>query len=794
MKLAFVVQRCGEDIRGGAESVCLNLAKKLSKNFEIEILTTCAKDYVSWKNHYPEGIENLKNISIRRFKVDQERDLKKFNKLSEKIYFQKHTREEEEQWMKLQGPYSTNLINFVNNNHKNYDGFVFFTYLYATTYYLLPIVYDKSFLVPFAHDEPPLNFSIYEKIFRSANALIFSTKEEENFILNRFEKLDRPSKVVGIGVDPLSKVSENFSKLKIDYQYILYLGRVDQSKGCDELVDYFLKYVNKNKSNLKLVLAGPSVLNTKNESDLVYTGEVDEATKSYLLHNCVAFVMPSKFESFSIAIMEAWLAKKPVIVNEKSTVLKGHCEKSNAGLYYGNFDEFKNILDLLLTNSELKNKMGESGYNYVQENYNWNKIIDEYSKFIISISEKTQSSKNLSTQNNLSKKIITFVIPWYGKDLHGGAENQCRRTVESLFDHGQNVEVLTTCSKQFLSDWTNFYKPGIYDVNRVVVRRFEVDPRDITLFDKINFKLMNNQSITKDEEYHFIKNSINSRTMLNFIDSEKEKRVYIFIPYMFGTTYNGCQISPKRSIMIPCFHDESYAYMKIFKESFPKIRGMLFNSVPEKNLAEKIFEKLPPNIVAGEGVDNPSQTDANRFKKKFSLKKFLLYTGRKDPTKNVPLLIDYYCKYVEKNGLKFDLVLTGPGEITIPEKYKDNVKNLMLSKEDLYDAYSAAFVTCQPSLKESFSLSIMESWLCSTPVLVHENCDVTKEHCIQSNGGLYFSNYDEFESCINFFLENPDTSKKMAQNGKKYVQNNFDWNKIIKKYLNFLKDSMGVDV
>lgn len=382
MKLAFVVQRCGIDIRGGAESVCLNLAKQLSKNFEIEILTTCAKDFVTWKNHYNEGIEILENFCIRRFKVDHERELKKFFKLSDKIYFQKNSNEEEEQWMKLQGPYSTKLINFVKNNHENYDGFVFFTYLYATTYYLLPIVSHKSILVPFAHDEPPLKFSIYEKIFKSANALIFSTEEEKDLVLKRFEKLDNHNQVIGVGIDPLSKIPENFSKLKIDYQYLAYVGRIDAGKGCNELLDYFVKYVKKNNSKLKLVLAGPSVLKFKKKSNVVYLGEIGEIEKSYLLKNCVAFLMPSKHESFSIAIMEAWLAEKPVIVNEKSAVLKGHCEKSNGGLYYSNFDEFEGCVNYLLEHEEERKLMANNGKNYVLKNFGWKKIVEKYSNFI----------------------------------------------------------------------------------------------------------------------------------------------------------------------------------------------------------------------------------------------------------------------------------------------------------------------------------------------------------------------------------------------------------------------------
>jgi glycosyltransferase involved in cell wall biosynthesis len=394
--------------------------------------------------------------------------------------------------------------------------------------------------------------------------------------------------------------------------------------------------------------------------------------------------------------------------------------------------------------------------------------------------------------NNIFGKSLTFVIPWYGKDLLGGAETLCRRTVENLSKSGVNVEVFTTCSKEFLSDWTNFFSEGTYDINGVAVKRFSVDERDRNLFDSINYKLMNNIEISKSEEEKFIQNNINSSKMIKTIKDEKDKRIFLFIPYLYGTTYFGCQTCPEKSILIPCLHDESYAVMNIFKDLFTRVKGIVFNSGPEKKLAKRIYHNLPPNTVIGAGVDTNIQPNPIRFNKKFKLDKFLLYTGRKDPQKNLPTLINYFCKFVEKNGPKFDLVITGPGNLQIPNEFKNHIKSMMLSKEDLYDAYAAAFLTCQPSLYESFSYSIMESWLCSTPVMVNGNCDVTRDHCVQSNGGLYFTNYKEFEECVNFFIQNDNERKIMAINGRKYILDNFDWKIITQKYVTFIQESFNL--
>jgi glycosyltransferase involved in cell wall biosynthesis len=382
-------------------------------------------------------------------------------------------------------------------------------------------------------------------------------------------------------------------------------------------------------------------------------------------------------------------------------------------------------------------------------------------------------------------KTITFVIPWYGKDLLGGAESQCRNTVEHLAKIGVNVEVFTTCSKSFHDSWSDYYPSGIEKINNITVHRFPTDIRDEKLFDSINFKILNKMPITYDEEIQYIKNSINSSSLIKQITNDQDFRIFVFLPYLYGTTYCGCNASPKNSILIPCLHDEGYAYFQIFKELFPKIRGMIFNSTPEEELAKTIFPTLSKHITVGEGVTPFSYGNSN-LQKKFKFDNYILYVGKKDKNKNVHVLVNYFCKYIKRNKTDLHLILTGPGEITIPKDYKQYVHSFLLSNQDLYSAYCNALVTCQPSLNESFSLVIMESWLCNTPVLVHEKCTVTNDHCSKSNGGLYFSNYHEFEECVNFFLTNPEKRQLMGINGQKYVNENFQWDAIIKKYLNFI--------
>lgn len=384
---------------------------------------------------------------------------------------------------------------------------------------------------------------------------------------------------------------------------------------------------------------------------------------------------------------------------------------------------------------------------------------------------------------------LAFVTPWYG-NIPGGAESECRRTVENLKKHGVEVEILTTCVKEFLSDWsTNFYKEGTYDLNGVIIRRFMVRKRDTVRFDKINYKLMRNLKISPEEEQIFMREMVNSPNLYSYISEHgTDYDYFLFIPYMFGTTYYGSRIYPEKSILIPCLHDESYAYLDIYKTMFENVKGIIFHAFPEKVLANRLYNLSNKQTVLGEGIDMDFAYEPDRFREKYGIKNdFILYAGRKEAGKNVPLLIDFFCKYKKHNKNELKLVLIGSGTIEIPSENKNDILDLgFVPLQDKYDAYAAATFLCQPSLNESFSIVIMESWLCKSPVLVHGDCAVTKDHCIKCNGGLYFNDYYEFEGCLDFYMENPETRKIMAENGMSYVVGNFSWNKIVEKYIEFL--------
>ncbi len=393
--------------------------------------------------------------------------------------------------------------------------------------------------------------------------------------------------------------------------------------------------------------------------------------------------------------------------------------------------------------------------------------------------------------HNISKKIA-FVIPWYGKDIPGGAEAECRRTAENLAKRDLKVEILTTCIHKHDSDWgINYHPEGITIENGVKVRRFRVDQRRGEIFNLLNAKILKGGILSESEEKIFLQNMVNSRHLYNFIRDNAKSYIFFFIPYLFSTTYYGARISPKNSHLIACLHDEGYARFKHFKRLYPRLAGIIFHTKSEMELGRSLYDLDEERCyLLGEGVDTDFTKNPDRFRKKYSISEpFILYAGRKAQGKNVDILIDFYKKYRERHpDTPLKLVLLGGGEL--PGAYRD-VEGMIdlgfLPVQDKYDAMAAANIFCLPSDKESFSIVIMEAWLCDTPILVNGNCAVTKEHVIRSNGGLYFSNYPEFEESVNTLLNNQVLAKKLAKAGRNYVLANYTWDKICESYIELIK-------
>jgi glycosyltransferase involved in cell wall biosynthesis len=421
VKLGVVVQRYAADLSGGAELHARYIAERLSKHAEVEVLTTCARDYVTWKNEYPEGSDRVRGVTVRRFAVTETRDINSFNQFSDWIFNNSHTRDDEMEWLRRQGPWSPALIDYIARHQQTYDALVFFTYLYAPTVLGLQMAPGRSILVPTAHDEPAIRLRLYQDLFKQAKAFAYNTEVERRFLNRTFEIHALAEETIGCGVDLLHGRHEpardeangtvpldelDLADAKDDDQplpphisgrgamfrrrhrlygsFALYGGRIDPGKGCEELIEYFSSYVHAG-GDASLILMGVKLMQLPEERWIRFAGLLSERERLQALEAATIVVVPSPYESLSLLALEAFAVGTPVLANARSDVLVDHCLRSNAGLFYADRDEFVEGLKLLLADHRLRSAMGRNGKEYVRRNYRWDVILSKYDRLLAKI-------------------------------------------------------------------------------------------------------------------------------------------------------------------------------------------------------------------------------------------------------------------------------------------------------------------------------------------------------------------------------------------------------------------------
>jgi glycosyltransferase involved in cell wall biosynthesis len=404
LKLAFVVQRYGLDIAGGAEYHCRLVAEHMARHAEVEVLTTCATDYITWANHYPEGVETLNGVPVRRFRVKRPRDPERFAEKSARVLGVARDRrsggapsvpaasaKDELGWLEEEGPLAPRLVRHLERRREEFDFFIFFSYRYYTTYHGLRAVGDKALLVPTAEDDGVYRLSIFPPVFRMPRGLVYNSLEEKAMIEGIASNQDVPSDVVGVGSElPTSLDAVGFRRRhNIDGRFALYVGRIDENKGCRELFAHFRQYRKDTGSALRLVLVGKPVLPVPADPGIVSLGFLSDAEKWNALAAADLLVMPSRYESLSMVTLEAWWAERPVLANARCDVLRGQCQRSNAGLYYSSYEEFREALALLEADQGLRATLGANGRRYFAAHYAWEVVERKYLSLLARLGSKS---------------------------------------------------------------------------------------------------------------------------------------------------------------------------------------------------------------------------------------------------------------------------------------------------------------------------------------------------------------------------------------------------------------------
>lgn len=387
MRLAFVSHRYGAEIRGGAEAACRDLALRLAEQdgVDVDVFTTCATD-TDWTQGYAPGTSPDGAATVHRFAAEPRHP--GFHDFSTALFSGAHPSQvppaEADRWLRWQGPVSTELVDAVAA--ADADVVVATPYLYWPTVEVVRRLGRAVVLHPAAHDEPPIHLPLFADVFTRPRALAFFSDAERRVVERLFPVATSPQTVIGSGVEPPAALPEpgTFRELAGlgDRPYLVCLGRVDEGKGTTALADLFASYKRRRPGPLALALVGPVVDRPEPHPDIVVTGPVEEDVKWSALAGATALVNPSRYESFSIVLMEGWAAGLPALVNGRCEVTVEHARRSGGGLWFGGYAGFELAVDRLLGDPDLAASMGAAGRDHVERHYRWPGIVERYLRFL----------------------------------------------------------------------------------------------------------------------------------------------------------------------------------------------------------------------------------------------------------------------------------------------------------------------------------------------------------------------------------------------------------------------------
>lgn len=396
---------------------------------------------------------------------------------------------------------------------------------------------------------------------------------------------------------------------------------------------------------------------------------------------------------------------------------------------------------------------------------------------------------------------LAIVIPWFGRDLKGGAEQHAWQVASRLARRGHAVEVLTTCCRSHQEDWgTSHLSPGLFrEPEGFSVRRFPVDPRERAAFDIVNAHLLSLDlaslrpgvaPVSSTDSAIFTQELIKSARLLDFIHAEKESfEAFIFLPYLYGLVLEGIHIVGGAAVLQPCLHDEAYAYLPEVAEAFRAAGLVLFISEGEQELAFRLFgpgiwhkSHLIGAGIEAEGTHSP--VGARSANGSHPAEKFLLYLGRKDAGKNVPLLVNAFARFrrVRPNS-PLRLILAGHGHVDLNGCREFAIDLGLVSDDEKQKLLRECSALVQPSQNESFSRVIMEAWLHGKPVAAHSQCLATAIAVQRSGGGWVAESESDWARLLTEIDRLPDTTLlKLGAQGKQYAAEMADWESVMDRY------------
>jgi glycosyltransferase involved in cell wall biosynthesis len=416
VKFAFITPRYGAEIGGGPEHAARLIAEQLSDRHDVDVLTTTTRDPLTWRNDYSEGADRVRGVFVRRFAVNQLHDQIGFEQHSRMVFAGAHSRQDEIEWVQRLGPSSPALIEFIRRQHRNYDALVFFSLLHATTLQGFAVAPERSVLFPYLQLHPALRFGIWSQLLAPARAIGYVSAAERKIARAFLRYAPSTEEVVGVGVESPQQQSyprhqqdpadnpigdaesatetdepppEYLAGRGIPFRrrhrlygpFVMYSGRVEPDNGCEEMLEYFDAYSASN-GNTALVLMGVKMMKVPDAPYLRLAGVLPDRERMVAYEAADITLAPESDDLIAQPVLESLAVGTPVLAAALNHAAVEHARRSNAGLYYGNRDEFVEALRLMTTNTRLRERMAENGRQYIRQHYRWDAVLGRFERLV----------------------------------------------------------------------------------------------------------------------------------------------------------------------------------------------------------------------------------------------------------------------------------------------------------------------------------------------------------------------------------------------------------------------------
>lgn len=700
--------------------------------------------------------------------------------------------EDENTWVRMQGPFCTEIPAFIQANQNVFKTFIFFEYNYYPTVMGLPAVYQKSVLFPFASDTVGLKMEIFKPLFANTKQIIGTSTEEIDLLKKAFPFANISSTPMLMGIAPCeTTATEMREKYNLSGEYILCTEEIKTKKTYTDLVSYWFDYCQSHYVNAKLIVVGNPLLHFEEELNILHIKTTTYQELCGLIAGASFVWIPEPALAFAQSALQAFWFSTPLLANQKNVSLAGICARSQAGLYYTNYYEFALCCDQLLTNLPARQVMKHNAIAYAENYWQEKNITVEMPNIL---GQFAAVCAQQSPAFPLPRKKIAFIVPWFGNKSTSPIDTALKNIMHSLQQQGYAVEVLTTCANETGEWWRkNYYSEDLDTVEDILIRRFIIEPFN-PAFDRINDKFFGKKKFTIEDEDTYLCNSSNSDRLTSFIYEHKhDYEKFVFTPFWFGITYFGILAAGgNKSILLPRFL-ESSEYMKLtrYKKLVQELAGIIYLSSQEKFIAENTYKFSCENsLVAPLTFKAAPKGNANAFREKFSVSSpFILCRIQEEKDAlGYDILADFFHQYTTEKELNLKLVVIDEINANLPHETINN--NILLfpnlSPEDIQNAYAAAEVFCSSVFSDKAANTLLESWAQGCPVLINEQFPLFKNLVNNANGGLFFSNYFEFSASLSFLLDNDKTRVAIGLSGQNYVLQKSNKDKVIGDCVSFI--------